>query len=146
MTIILIMKGEKMTIATKPIYFLNDKIARKIMKDDIFGKMLCAKILSDLLEIDYQEVLDNLHKISEDIAFLSLTVDNRCDALYNNNRMIVDFEINYYNYPSKPQVLETYIYQLILGQIKSAKDYNKIKEVIQISIDAYDFLNCNKFI
>ena len=134
------------SLLNKPKVFLNDKIARKIMKDDVYGKKITARIISDLLELDYDEVLNSLQKVSEDIAISALTVDNRVDALYSNDKMIIDLEINYKKYPSKPKVLETYIYQLTLSQIKSAKDYNKIKEVVQISIDGYDFFNSNQFI
>ena len=134
------------SLLNKPKVFLNDKVARKILKDDVYGKKLTAKFISDLLELDYDEVFNSLQKISEDVAISSLTVDNRVDALYSNDKIIIDLEINYTKYPSKPQVLETYIYQLLLSQIKSAKDYNKIKEVVQISIDAYDFFDDNKFI
>ena len=130
----------------KPKALLHDKVAKKILKDEVYGKMYCSKILADLLGLDYDEVYNSLEIVSEDIAFSSLTVDNRVDTLLRNDRMIIDFEINYKDYPSKPQVLETFVYQLVLSQIKTHKDYNKLKEVIQISIDAYDFFKSNEFI
>ncbi len=63
------------------------------MKDDVYGKMLTARIISDLLELNYQEVLNSLQKVSEDIAISSLTVDNRVDALYSNDKMIINLKI-----------------------------------------------------
>ena len=127
-------------------YFLNDRIAKKIFKDDVLGKKLCARIISDLLELDYHEVYHSLHKTSEDIAFQALSVDSRSDVILHHDSMIIDIEINYKYYRSKPIVLETYVWQLLLNQVKSYKDYNKLKEVVQISIDAYDFFNNNMFI
>ena len=36
--------------------FLNDKVAKKILKDDVYGKKICSRVLADLLELDYDEV------------------------------------------------------------------------------------------
>ncbi len=38
------------------------------------------------------------------------------------------------------------MYQLYLGQLHTCKDYFKIKKVIQINIDLYDFLGYENFI
>ena len=124
---------------------LNDDIAKKIFKNEKYGKELTARIISDLLNLNYQEVLNNIKPISEEIAFSSLTVTNSADIVYQTDKFIVDMEINYRRYKSKPKVLETYVFELYLGQLHTYQDYNKLKKIIQISIDAYDFVGNNEF-
>lgn len=41
---------------TKPKVFLNDKIAKKILKNEKLGKQFSARIISDLIGADYEEV------------------------------------------------------------------------------------------
>ena len=124
---------------------LNDDIAKKIFKNEKYGKELTARIISDLLNLNYQEILNNIKPISEEIAFSSLTVTNSADIVYQTDKFIVDMEINYRRYKSKPKVLETYVFELYLGQLHTYQDYNKLKKIIQISIDAYDFVGNNEF-
>lgn len=124
---------------------LNDEIAKKIFKNEKYGKELTSKIISDLLNLNYQEVLNNIRTVSEEIAFSSLTVTNSADIVYQTDKLIVDIEINYRRYKSKPKVLETYVFELYLGQLHTHQDYNKLKKIIQISIDAYDFIGNNEF-
>ena len=130
----------------EPKVFLNDKIAKKIFKNEKLGKKFSARIISDLIGADYEEVYNNIKLSSEEIAFSSLTINNTADSLYHDNATYFNIEINAHDIESKPKQLESYVYQLYLGQLHSYEDYNKIKKIVQINIDAYDFYGYNEFI
>lgn len=66
--------------------------------------------------------------------------------MYYNDKVYFNIEINGYRGESKARQIESYVYQLYLGQLHTCKDYFKIKKVIQINIDLYDFLGYEDFI
>jgi len=131
--------------STKPV-LLNEKIIKKIFKNERLGKQLSARLISEVMEMDYDIVYNNIEKSSEEIAFSSLTINQVADAIYYTDKMYFNIEFNFYKNDSKPKQLESYVYQLYLGQLNTYKDYNKIKPIVQISIDSYDYLKCNDFI
>ena len=135
-----------MITSIKEKYFLNEKIAKKLFKNKKLGKCLSARLISDILDADYNEVYNSITLSTDEIAFSALTVNSTSDAIYYNDKIYFDIEINGYSGTSKERQLESYVYQLYLGQLHTYKDYNKIKKVFQISIDAYDFLGYGDFI
>lgn len=129
----------------EPKVFLNDKIAKKILKNEKLGKMFSARIISDLIGADYEEVYNNITLSSEEIAFSALTINSTADSIYYDDATYFNIEINAHDIESKPKQLESYVYQIYLGQLHSYEDYNKIKKIVQINIDAYDFYGYNEF-
>ena len=125
--------------------FLNDKIAKKIFKNPKLGKEFSARIISDVTGIPYDEVLSNIKPSTDEIAFSSLTVDSTVDAVYYDDYVYYDIEINTKKSNSKENQLISYTYQLSLGQLHSYHEYNNMKKVIQINIDSYDFFDKNEF-
>jgi predicted transposase/invertase (TIGR01784 family) len=132
-------------ITSKESVFLNEKIAKKLFKNEKYGKILSAKVISDVLDLSYEEVYNNISLSTEEIAFSALTVNSTADAIYYNDKIYFDIELNFYNNESKPKQLDSYIFQLYLGQLHTYKNYYKIKKIIQISIDAYDYFGFNEF-
>ena len=126
--------------------FLNDVIAKKIFKNEVLGKKLSARVISDVIGADYEDVYNNIKLSSEEIAFSALTVNSTADAIYYNDIAYFNIEVNYKNYKSKRYQLESYVYQLYLGQLHNYNDYNKIKKIMQISIDSYDYFGKDEFI
>ena len=126
--------------------FLNEKIAKKLFKNEKYGKILSAKVISDYLGADYEEVLNNIKLSSEEIAFSSLTVNSTADVIYYDDATYFNIELNFNSTKSKNMQLESYVYQLYLGQLHTYKNYNKTKKIVQISIDGYDFFGKNEFI
>ena len=129
----------------KRVVLLNEKIAKKLFKNEKYGKELSARLISDFLEADYKEVYDNLSISTDEIAFSSLTVNSTADAIYYDDKCYFNIELNFYGYDGKIVQLESYVYQLYLGQLRSCKDYRNIKKIIQISIDNFDILKKNEF-
>ena len=107
--------------------------------------MFSARIISDLIGADYEEVYNNITLSSEEIAFSALTINSTADSIYHDDATYFNIEINAHDIESKPKQLESYVYQLYLSQLHSYEDYNKIKKIVQINIDAYDFYGYNEF-
>ena len=133
-------------VITKENVLLNEKVAKKLLKNDKLGKEFCARVISDVIGADYDEVVKNITLTTDDIAFSALTVNSTADAIYYDDKIYFNIELNFNNTDSKPNQLESYTYQLYLGQLHTYNNYNKIKKIIQISIDGYDFLGYNDFI
>ena len=125
--------------------FLNEKVAKKLFKNEKYRKILSAKVISDVIGADYNEVYDNIKLSTDEIAFSALTVGSTADAIYYDDVTYFDIELNFYNSIRKKRQLESYVYQLYLGQIHTHNDYEGLKKIVQISIDAYDRFNRNEF-
>ena len=138
------MKGGIKLITSDKI-FMNDNIAKKLFKNEKYGKKLSARVISDVIGADYEDVLNNIEPASDEIAFSALTVNSTADVIYHDDSVYFNIEINRYNTKSKPKQLESYVFQLFLSQLHNYKNYNNIKRIVQISIDAYDFFGQGEF-
>ena len=126
--------------------FLNEKVAKKLFKNEKYGKVLSAKVISDIMDVDYEIIYNNIKLSTEEISFSSKTLSSTADAIYTDDIRYFNIEINFYNSRRKERQLSSYTYQLYLGQLHTYKDYNKIKKIVQISIDSYDYFNKGDFI
>ena len=125
--------------------FLNEKVAKRLFKNEKFGKILSARVISDILDEDYNIIYNNIKLSSDEIAFSSKTLNSTADVIYQDDIHYFNIELNFYRNDSKQKQLDSYTYQLYLGQLHNHKDYYKIKKIIQISIDSYDYFNHNEF-
>ena len=125
--------------------FLNEKIAKKLFKNPKYGKILSAKVISDIIGASFEDVYNNIKLSTDEIAFSSLTINSTADAIYYDDVMYFDIELNFYNSDRKNRQLESYVYQLYLGQIHTHNDYKNLKKIVQISIDAFDRFKKNEF-
>ena len=124
---------------------LNEKVFKKTFKNKKLGKKYSARVISDYLGEDYEDVYNNLKIGGEELAFSALTVNSAADIIYYDDATYFNIELNFYNTPSKSKQIESYVYQLYLGQLHTHKNYNDIKKIVQISIDAYDYFGKNDF-
>ncbi len=127
-------------------FLMNDIVAKKIFKNSSIGKELTAKVVSEILKEDYEDIYNNIRLISEEVAFSSLTVNSRTDIMLEQDYMYVDIEICYSRGVTRQIQTDSYIYQIFLGQLKSFHEYKNIKKVIQILIEDYDYFGKNEFI
>ena len=125
--------------------FLNEKVAKKLFKNEKYGKILSAKVISDILDEDYDLVYNNIKLSTDEISFSSKTLNSITDAIYYDDVRYFNIEINFYRNHNKERQLNSYTYQLYLGQLHTHKDYPKLKKIIQISIDSYDYFKHNEF-
>ena len=70
--------------------FLNEKVAKKLFKSELYGKILSAKVISDVIEADYDEVYNNIKLSTDEISFSSKTLNSTADAIYYD-------DIHYFN-------------------------------------------------
>ena len=124
---------------------LNENVFKRTLKNKKYGKCYFARIISDYLGESFDEVYSRIKLSSEELAFSALTVNSTADAIYYDDAMYFNIELNFYNTPSKSKQIESYVYQLYLGQLHTYKNYNDIKKIVQISIDSYDYFGKNDF-
>lgn len=142
-----IISGGKIMIEIKEKkYFLNERISKKLFKNERIGKKFAARVISNILHLDYDDVYNNITLTTDDISFSAKTLSSVADTIYQNDEIIIDIEINSYNSNRKRRQLESYIFQLHLGQLKNYKDYDNMKQIFQINIDNYDLLGENDFL
>ena len=127
-------------------YLMRDNIAKKIFKDEKLGKELTARLVSEVLHEDFNEIYDNLTPHFTDIAINALTVDSETDVMYQTDENIINVEINYLYGPNRKAQMNAYVCQLYLGQIKTSKDYDSTKGIIQILIEDYDYFGQGDFV
>ena len=69
-----------MNTSVRPLVFINEKVAKKIFKNEKYGKIFSAKIISSALDLDYQEVYDKYatgnisHWEMESVSFYILNI------------------------------------------------------------------------
>ena len=82
------------------------KIIKKIFKNEKLGKSLSARVISEVMNLDFDDVYNNIEKSSEEIAFSALTINRAADSIYYNDKVYFNIEFNLYNNDSKPKQLE----------------------------------------
>ena len=127
-------------------YLMRDNIAKKIFKDEILGKELSARLISEVLQVDFHDIYDNLTPYFTEIGINALTIDTEADIVYSTDEDIINVEINYSYGPYRDAQMNTYVSQLYLGQIKSKKDYLGSKGIIQILIEDYDYFHKGDYV
>ena len=125
---------------------MRDNIAKKIFKDEKLGKELTARIISEVLHVDFHDIYDNLTPYFTEIGINALTIDTEADIIYSTDDDIINVEINYSYGPYRDSQMNTYVSQLYLGQIKSHKDYLNSKGIIQILIEDYDYFHQGDYV
>lgn len=71
-------------------HFLNEKISRKLFKNEKFGKRYASILISNILNLDYNYVYNNISIGTDDISFSAKTLTNVADTIYNSDKMIID--------------------------------------------------------
>ena len=125
--------------------FLNEKVAKKLFKNEKYGKILSAKVISGVLNTDYETIYNNIKPSTDEIAFSSKTLNSTADAIYYDDIYYFDIELNFYQNKVKVKQLASYTYQLYLGQLPNYKNYLNLKTIIQISIDLFDYFKQGEF-
>lgn len=125
---------------------LIDTVAKKLFKNKNIGKEYTSRIISYILKEDYETIFNNIKLISEEISFSSKLINSKTDIMLEDNSILVDVEINYFNGPTRSIQMDSYVYQLFLNQITSYKKYSNVRKVIQIIIEDNDYFHKNDFV
>ena len=125
---------------------MRDNIAKKIFKDEKLGKELTARLVGEILHEDYKIIYDNLTPRFTEIGLSKEIINNEADIIYNTNDNVINIEINYLYGPTRNIQMNSYLCNLYLGQIKTYKDYENTKGIIQILIEDYDYFKQGEFV
>jgi len=125
---------------------LKDDVAKKILKNKKIGKEYMARIVSNILEEDYQTIYNNLKFISENISFSSKTINSRADVVLDEDSILIIFEVNYFNGPNRKAQMTSYMCQLYLGQLANYQDYQNVHRIVHIIIEDQDYFHKNDLV
>ena len=124
---------------------MNDKVIKKIFRNRKIGKELVARIVGSVLKQDYTFIYEHIVLKSEEISFDTRTIASKADMILEDDSIIVNVEVNYKNGPYRNAQMNSYVYQLYLGQIVDSDSYLKVKKVIQIIIETKDYFGRDEF-
>ncbi len=127
---------------TKP-KFLRDEVANIILTDEsLIDYIVC--IVSASTNIKKEDILD-IKLFSPRINTNSNTKASNVDAIYENDKNIINIEVNMNESNLGTSKNMRYVYQLVLKQVKKG-DKDKYKKVLQINLNAFDYFKKDEFI
>ena len=125
---------------------LKDRIAKKLLTSPKVGKRYSAAIIACILDLDEEDVYNNLEYIHPEVSSNANIVNSESDVVFMNDDNYINIEINLSKGYASDVKNGTYIAHLYLKQLKSSEDYNRIKKVIQINLNAYDYFGKSEFL
>ena len=121
------------------IKYLNDKVIKKALaKENKDIRNYMARIISDVTNIPYEDLENNLELVYPEVGYNSNLVNSEVDLIFKNEVLYFNFEINYGSSTILKIKNLSYLFQLSLRQVKKWSDYAFIHPVIQININSYD--------
>ena len=126
---------------------LNDEVAKKLFTNEVIGKRLAARLICKTLdlEIDADELAKNLEYKHPNTSPVANVVDSVSDVSLESNDFVCDIEINLSNGLRNDRKNKSYICGLYLRQLPSSKEYNRLKKIVQINLDYFDYFHANLF-
>ena len=124
--------------------FIKDVIAKKIIANPEIGLGYAAVLIANVLDLPKDEVTNNLNYLHPNIGANANTVDAEVDSIFTDDKIIVDLEVNSSNGPKLQRKNQHYQFELAASQIKTHEEYLKLKPVIQINLDYFDYFKANK--
>lgn len=131
-----------MSKKTKP-KFLRDEVASRILTDEsLIDYIVCIVSASTNIK---KEDIEDIKLFSPRINTNSNTKASNVDAVYENDKNVVNIEVNMNESKLSNNKNMRYIYQLMLRQVKpNEKDI--YKKVLQINLNAFDYFKKDEFI
>ena len=128
-------------------YFINDRVVKKLLNSENKEcREYLSRIISGVLKVDVEEILENIELIEPEVGSNINSVNSIVDVIYKSDNKYFNIEINYNNKRLVTVKNNIYLYNMVLRQVKTTKDYSKVLPVIQININNYDLFNEGKFI
>jgi len=122
-----------------------DNIIKNIFTNPSTGKEYASHIIGEVLDISPDEIYDNLEYIYPEIQDNIDAVKSTMDVSFETDKIIINIEVNRNSGKRRKVQNDTYVFQLYLRELKSSKYYDKIRPVIQINLDTYDYLRKDEF-
>lgn len=119
----------------------NDSLFKNIFLRDIGKKYMCS-ILSELLNLDYEDLLNNIKLYNSEHPRINIkNKSSYSDVIYEYRNKLFIIEMN--SYFTKKLVHKNYFYLLFrhIFDATNENDYNRYKETYLIDIDNFDIVH-----
>ena len=129
----------------KEYHLMNDEVVRPLFKNSRVARELTSRIISEVINVSYDEIYSSLKYINDDRAFTTKVVDTKTDVMVETNKYFINLEICYTRGTTRNRQTDSYNYELYLSQAIKASNYKYMKEIIQIMIENYDYFDKGLF-
>ena len=124
--------------------YMRDKVVKKLFTS-FSGYQYLARIVCEVLDLPSE--LFSFQIFHPSVGVNENVVNSEVDLIIEDNASIVNIEINTSNSRSIQNKNTAYFCHLILKQIKTSKDYDKVlKKVYQINLNSYDVSHEERFV
>ena len=124
--------------------YMRDKVVKKLFTS-FSGYQYLARIVCEVLELPSE--LFSFQIFHPSVGVNENVVNSEVDLIIEDDASIVNIEINTSNSRSIQNKNTAYFCHLILKQIKTSKDYDKVlKKVYQINLNSYDVSHEERFV
>lgn len=124
--------------------YMRDKVVKKLFTS-FSGYQYLARIVCEVLDLPSE--LFSFQIFHPSVGVNENVVNSEVDLIIEDDEAIVNIEINTSNSRNIQNKNTAYFCHLILKQIKTSKDYDKVlKKVYQINLNSYDVSHKERFI
>ena len=124
--------------------YMRDKVVKKLFTS-FSGYQYLARIVCEVLDLPSE--LFSFQIFHPSVGVNENVVNSEVDLIIEDDATIVNIEINTSNSRSIQNKNTAYFCHLILKQIKTSKDYDKVlKKVYQINLNSYDVSHEERFV
>lgn len=124
--------------------YMRDKVVKKLFTS-FSGYQYLARIVCEVLDLPSELFSFQIFHLS--VGVNENVVNSEVDLIIEDDEAIVNIEINTSNSRSIQNKNTAYFCHLILKQIKTSKDYDKVlKKVYQINLNSYDVSHKERFV
>ena len=124
--------------------YMRDKVVKKLFTS-FSGYQYLARIVCEVLDLPSE--LFSFQIFHPSVGVNENVVNSEVDLIVEDDAAIVNIEINTSNSRSIQNKNTAYFCHLILKQIKTSKDYDKVlKKVYQINLNSYDVSHEERFV
>ena len=74
---------------------MNDEVVRPLFKNSPVARELTSRIISEIMNVSYEEIYNSLVYINDDRAFKAKVVDAKTDVMVETSKYFINLEICY---------------------------------------------------
>ena len=111
------MEGGKMAFKKedKESCLMNDLVIKPLLKNSVVARELTSRIISNVMNVSYEEIYNNLKYIDTDRSYSIKVVDARTDIMVETDKYFINLEICYTNGINRDRQMDTYNYELYIS-------------------------------
>jgi len=125
-------------VSNSDFLLINEMVLSHIINHKILGKKFVSRIISEVLNLDYNIVLNNIKVKDNNIKISDFSVDYLLNNVLEKNSLIIDLRLSY----TSNEFL-SFLYELDMSLFNYSK---RKKKIVQLFIDSKDRFQKNKFL